>query len=132
MPATTTTPTLTDGPVTPQRPFRAPGDRPSTTQRAKPTAAAPKPTTPAGSGCPSGPDLIIRETDFGLPALAQRLGANVYTASGCKDTVKSLEDTAPSSGCIDVAYARDNPGYNPDADPAPPLKKVFASVGGAC
>lgn len=45
----------------------------------------------------------------------------------------AISQAMPFEGdCVTVAYASSNPGYNLDADPAPPLNDVIASAGPGC
>jgi hypothetical protein len=60
------------------------------------------------------------------------LGGNAVAT--CVDTFVTIQETSPKGAgyCTQAAEASDNPGYNVDADPAPPLRKVVIAVGGAC
>lgn len=52
----------------------------------------------------------------------------------CIPTVKSLgkySDNGPGH-CTWIALSSDNPGYDPDASPAKPLKKIIAAYGLGC
>ena|ERR1700674_1529574 len=87
-----------------------------------------------GTSCDaSGPDLLVRYITPSLSPAAQTLGSVAHTASGCEPTVTFLQQTSPTGAgyCTQVALASDNPGYNVDANPAPPLKKLIAQFG-AC
>jgi hypothetical protein len=52
----------------------------------------------------------------------------------CQPTVNLIEQTSPKEAgyCTSLARIIDNPGYNPDVMPAPPLKHVILAVGGSC
>jgi len=54
-----------------------------------------------------------------------------HRSNQCQSSVEFNLDAVPDQPgfCAQIASASDNPGYNPDARPAPPLKKVFASKG---
>lgn len=83
-----------------------------------PVTATIRCTVPAGD-----PDVILRVATPGDQPTAQLLGA-----SGVCDLA-----VAPGPGyCDTVALASSNPGYNVNATPAAPLKKVITSVGAGC
>ena len=114
---------------------------PATSQATEvPTAGAstPDPAVAACDAKPSNyPDILVREKDPTRPYAAQQLGGNYaynYRTNKCEDGVTyALSTVADLPGyCVQVAEASDNPGYNPDASPAPRLKKVVASKGSAC
>ncbi|WP_146259283.1 hypothetical protein [Streptomyces tateyamensis] len=99
------------------------------------TSAGPEPTvlaTGADGGCGPTRDLIVRYVVPGLPSSAQVLGNHVITT--CQDTMVELQSTSPkeSGYCTEAAWASDNPGYDADATPAAPLKKVQVAYGPAC
>lgn len=52
----------------------------------------------------------------------------------CKSSVQELAAESPTvtGFCTQIARSRDNPGYNVEAQPAAPLKKVITEVGPAC
>ncbi|MEU9077857.1 hypothetical protein [Kitasatospora sp. NPDC048538] len=68
----------------------------------------------------------------GLPPSSELLGA--YAIATCEPTFENLERTAPKEPgyCTQAAWASDNPGYDTDVTPAPPLKKVQVFFGPAC
>jgi hypothetical protein len=99
-------------------------------------AALPITTTAAatlGKGC-TGPtfDYIVRDADPGASTLAQEIG-NCNVATG-QDSLAGFQQTAgqASGECTTIALASDNPGYDVNADPAPPLKDVIESAGPGC
>jgi len=105
--------------------------KPATTPRV--TTAPPATTTPAAAcTLPDTQDVLVRYIVPGLQANAQELG-EVFLAQ-CESTLDYIAQTAPTGDgyCTQVAWVADNPGYNPDAVPAPPLKKVIEAIGGSC
>ena len=82
-------------------------------------------------------DIFVRMITPGGPPVAQQLGGEWrwdYTTSTCDTSVQLMIATAPTGpgDCTQVGYVLDNPGYNVNATPAPPLEKVAASAGPAC
>jgi hypothetical protein len=86
---------------------------------------------PKTSSCdmPTTRDLIIWEH-------RPRILDSAYTVgdadlSQCKPTVDTWPAGEPTGEgyCSKIAWASDNPGYDTDARPAPPLKKVIETVG---
>ena len=85
-------------------------------------------------------NYIVRTVRSGVAASAQEVG-NVNFAT-CTNTLtyfaKSAERVTNGKGirapniCKTIAKASDNPDYPINATPAPPLKKVLASVGSLC
>jgi len=119
----------------------------SSTTASPSTATAPPPTTspppakapPAAAGsvttaCRLTPteDLIERDITPRIPPSAILIG-NVNLVL-CKPTVDTIQQTTPSGPgyCTQIARSADNPGYNPDATPAAPLRKIIAQYGSAC
>ena len=102
----------------------------------QPTATPPTPPAPAATptGCPLPNDVeyIERDTVPRLPPSAIRLGSVYVTL--CKTTVDALPLISPlgEGYCTQLALASDNPGYDENATPAAPLRKVVAQVGGSC
>ena len=100
-----------------------------------PAATTPAPTEASTSQpastktCDPGPDLLVREKAPGVPISAQLLGS--VSMRDCSPTVDYLRKTTPTGPgyCIWAAMSSDNAGYNVDARPAPPLKKVIAAFG---
>ena len=77
-------------------------------------------------------DYIVRDTEPGLPASAQEIG-NVDLGN----CTPSLGDFAAGAGqaqgeCETIALASANPGYDVNATPAKPLRKVIESAGPGC
>jgi hypothetical protein len=106
---------------------------PTKTPAAKAGSAASK----CGARQPSSGDIFVRMISPGQQPAAQRLGGEWVwnnTTNTCDTSVQMMIATAPKGAgfCTQVALASDNPGYNADASPAPPLKKVVASTGGSC
>lgn len=111
-----------------------------------PTASAPAATTAAAApaspavvasasakGC-TGPtfDYIERDDLPGAQILAQEIG-NCDLATG-QDSLANFQQTAGQGAgeCTTIALASDNPGYDVNAVPAPPLKDVIESAGPGC
>jgi hypothetical protein len=103
------------------------------------TSAAAAPATQAAvasasaKGC-TGPtfDYIERDDFPGAQILAEEIG-NCDLATG-QDSLASFQQTAGqgTGECTTIALASDNPGYNVNAIPAPPLKDVIESAGPGC
>jgi hypothetical protein len=100
-------------------------------------ATPPAATTAAASasvkGCTSPTfDYIERDDDPGAQTLAQEIG-NCDLATG-QDSLASFQQTAGQAPgeCTTIALASDNPGYDVNAVPAPPLKDVIESAGPGC
>jgi hypothetical protein len=114
-------------------------DTAANTAPATPTTAATHAAAPASSAVPQDTctladdqHLIVRYIAPGVQDNAQELGET--DASHCTPTLQWLEQTAANGpgDCTQVAWASDNPGYNADALPAPPLKKVIEAIGPGC
>ena len=88
--------------------------------------------SPGGCALPNDVEYLERDTVPRLPPSAIRIGAVFLPL--CKTTVDALPLTAPLGVgyCTQVALASDNPGYDENATPAAPLRKVAAQVGGSC
>jgi hypothetical protein len=101
----------------------------STPAPAKTRAAA---ASPAQSTCAPVGDILVRYVSPDLPASASRLGG--VDPAKCRSTFKYVEATSPTGAgyCTEAAWAKDNPGYNVDAERAAPLKNVQVKVGPAC
>jgi hypothetical protein len=101
-------------------------------------AATPPATTTAAAsasvkGCTSPTfDYIERDVDPDAQTLAQEIG-NCDLATG-QDSLASFQQTAGQAPgeCTTIALASDNPGYDVNAVPAPPLKDVIESAGPGC
>ena len=102
------------------------------------SAATPHTTTTAAAsasvkGCTSPTfNYIERDADPGAQTLAQLLG-NCDLATG-QDTLADFQQTAgeATGECTTIALASDNPGYDVNTVPAPPLKDVIESAGPGC
>jgi hypothetical protein len=73
----------------------------------------------------------------GVPPQAQELGGEWRwdnATNKCLTSVQLIIATAPLSAgnCTQVGYVADNPGYDPNANVAAPLKHVAAQAGPAC
>lgn len=106
-----------------------------------PTTSGTNTSTGAADKCrarkPSSGDIIVRMITPGQQPVAQRLGGEWLwnnTTKTCQSSLEFMISTAPpgTGFCTQVALASSNPGYKVDATPAPPLKKVLGSKGGAC
>jgi hypothetical protein len=95
---------------------------------AAPVHAQPAPTSHCDLS-PTDRDLIIWQKFPRLVADALEVG-DVNMAL-CKPTLDSWRDGTPTGPgyCSKIAWAADNPGYDVEVKPAPPLKKVIDSVG---
>lgn len=128
-PSSTSTPSPSPSPAV--HPASKPPARPVV-----PTApAAPAATTPAGGGqcqLQTTQDLIVRTVTPGIAPNAQVLGD--VDLVNCQSTLAMIQETAPRfpGDCTQVALSKDNPGYNADATPAGPLRKVILAIGPAC
>jgi hypothetical protein len=78
---------------------------------------------------PTTRDLIIWERRPQILDSAYEVGD--ADLSQCKPTVDTWPAGEPTGSgyCSKIAWASDNPGYDTDARPAPPLKKVIEEVG---
>lgn len=102
------------------------------------TAGSIASTAAGGSGAASaectlqpGPDLILRvKTPSSITA--QLVGSS--NLAECKPTVDTLAETTSTQPgfCTWAARASDNPGYNVNAVPARPLRKVITHAGKGC
>jgi hypothetical protein len=93
-----------------------------------PAHAAPAPTSHCDLS-PTDRDLIIWQKFPRLIADALEVG-DVNLAL-CRPTLDSWRDGTPTGPgyCSKIAWAADNPGYDVEIKPAPPLKKVLDTVG---
>lgn len=93
-------------------------------------AAAPSPS--ASCKLKTTFDYIERDDDPGAPALAGEIG-NVDLANCTPSLSDFVAEAGQSPGeCTTIALASDNPGYDVNATPAPPLKDVIMSAGPGC
>jgi hypothetical protein len=82
-------------------------------------------------------DIYVRMITPGVQAQAQGLGGEWRWDSAtnkCLTSVQLVIATAPltAGSCTQVGYVSDNPGYDPNATPAKPLKHVIGQAGPAC
>lgn len=77
-------------------------------------------------------NYIVRTTEPGLAASAQEMD-NV-DRSDCTPTLQDFAQTAGQAQgeCTMIARAQANPGYNVNATPAPPLRRLIMRVGPGC
>jgi hypothetical protein len=97
---------------------------------ARTKSACSKLSTPPG-------DIYVRMIQVGQAAVAQQLGGEwVWNAKldKCLTSMQMVIAAAPQipGTCTQVGYVADNPGYNPNAKVAAPLKHVAAQAGPAC
>ncbi|WP_143765240.1 hypothetical protein [Catenulispora acidiphila] len=78
---------------------------------------------------PDRGDVIEWQREPGLPDSAIELGGT--DPEHCKLTFDTLKTSSPNGpgDCTQAAWLSDNPGYNPDATPAPRLKKAQVTIG---
>lgn len=103
---------------------------------AAPTSQAPAAVTtsqpPATCNLKSAGDIIERVVTPGNPATAQQLGSvNLAQCKLAFDTLAQETSTDPGF-CSQEAWAADNPNYDVNAVPAPPLRKIQAQAGAGC
>jgi len=110
---------------------------PATVAAPKPEAshsAAHHPRTSASPACKRSllPAYIIRDDDPGASIMADEIGAT--DEENCTSSLAGFAATAGQAPgeCSTIALASDNPGYNVNAVPAPPLKNVIESAGPGC
>jgi hypothetical protein len=91
-------------------------------------AAAPS----ASCALPNGRDLIVRYVVPGVTPAAQVLGE--VDLATCVSTLDDLQQTSPTGAgyCTQAGWVDQNPGYNADATPAPPIPHVVEEVGAGC
>jgi hypothetical protein len=110
----------------------APSPRPAATA-ARPSAAATH-ASPAATGCALRTrfDYIVRTTEPGTQATAQEIG-NVDLGN-CTPALQDFAETAGQAQgeCTTIARARANRGYDVNAVPAPPLRRVLERAGPGC
>jgi hypothetical protein len=117
----------------------APAPRDSRTAQAHRTAKASTDSAEAACaarGFASG-DIYVRWTDPGVPWTAQELGGewvwNVALGKCLTSVQMEIAASPPGAGnCTQVGYVAENPGYDVNATPAPPLEDVAAETGPAC
>jgi hypothetical protein len=123
-------------------PAAAPAAAPATTSaaQAKAQAKALAKVQAEAAACAektSGRDVYVRTVDPGEDTETDDTGGDWqwnYGKSVCMSAVQyALSQVVPFGGdCVTVAYASDNPGYDTDSDPAPPLNDVIAEAGPGC
>lgn len=91
-----------------------------------------EPSVPAetcATPLPDRGDILEWQEVPGLPDSALELGGT--DPEHCVLTFDSLRTSSPTGAgyCTEAAWASDNPNYNPDAVPAPRLKKVQVTIG---
>lgn len=77
-------------------------------------------------------DYIIRTVWPPLAPSADEIGNTDYAT--CTSSLGDFDATAGQAAgeCTTIALASDNPGYNVNAAPAPPLNDVIESAGPGC
>jgi hypothetical protein len=114
---------------------------PATTPSKSPSSLARKSTGSAEAACESrgfaSGDIYVRMITPGEAPIAQELGGewDWDAARGrCLTSVRFMIASAPQTpgNCTQVGYVADNPGYDPNANVAKPLKQVVAQTGPAC
>lgn len=88
--------------------------------------------------CRNESDALYQRWAIPAPAkpLFEAATANFTPATkkkGLTSVQMTIAAAPPGSGqCTQVGYVKDNPGYDPKASPAGPLKEITAETGGAC
>ncbi len=77
-------------------------------------------------------DYLVRTTEPGLAASAQEIGNVDF--SDCTPTLQDFAQTAGQAQgeCTTIARASRNPGYDVNATPAPPLRRMIMRAGPGC
>lgn len=118
------------------KPATAPVAQPSTSVASSatpaPATSSTQPAVPSetcATPLPDRGDIIVREKFPNVPIDALELGGT--DPEHCVWTMDSLKTSQPTGPgyCSEVAWASDNPGYDPSVTPAPPLKKVQVTIG---
>ena len=93
------------------------------------TSQPPAPAETCATPLPDRGDIIEWQREPGLPDSAIELGGT--DPEHCKWTFDTLKDSSPTGSgyCTEAAWASDNAGYDPNATPAPRLKKVQVVIG---
>lgn len=104
----------------------------ATSAAASPTAASTAASPSPSCTLPNGQDLIVRDDDPQASVLAQEIGE--VDLGNCTSSLDDFQQTAGQAPgeCTTIAWAKDNPGYDVNAVPAPPLKDVIESAGPGC
>lgn len=74
----------------------------------------------------------MRDDDPGASVIASEIGE--VDIEYCTSSLTDFQQTAGQAAgeCTTIAWAKDNPGYDVNAVPAPPLKHVIESAGPGC
>lgn len=104
---------------------------------ASPSAASSAAVNACYARKPAYGDLVVRDSDPGASVMAQEVGGAYawdHVTGKCLDAVSWLAATAGQGPgeCTTIAKASDNPGYDVNEVPAPPLKDVIESAGPGC
>lgn len=96
------------------------------------TSAVTTSQPPTTCNLKSAGDIIERIVVPGQPASAQQLGS--VNLQDCTLVFNDLaRETSTDPGyCTTAAWLKDNPNYDVNAVPAPPLKKIQAQAGQVC
>ena len=86
---------------------------------------------------PAAGDVYVRMKAPGVQTTALELGDEWrwnYTTGTCQAGLQYEMAGSPAGQgyCTWAGYAADNPGYDVNATPAAPLKKIVAQIGGSC
>ncbi len=136
----TTAPATTEGatqqPTATQQATRKAAVQPKASRNAK-AARTPDPADACDARPDASGDIYVWMMTPGVPPLAQELGGEWRWNSAthtCQTSVQLMISAAPTTpgNCTQVGYVADNPGYDPNATPARPLKIVAAEIGPAC
>lgn len=120
---------------TASKPAAAPVSVPASVATTAPPAAdtsSSQPAAPAetcATPLPDRGDIIEWQKAPGVPNSAIELGGT--DPEHCVWTFDTLKTSSPTGAgyCTEAAWASDNPGYDPNAVPAPRLKKAQVVIG---
>jgi hypothetical protein len=109
----------------------------ATTPAAQASAAADRAVSRCYARKAASGDIYVRMQTAGTATVAQQLGGGwVWNGSThkCLTSAEMMMASAPlvPGACTWVGYVADNPGYDVNGTPAPPLENVVASAGPAC
>lgn len=109
--------------------------RPKASRKAKAVRTA-DPAIACDARLDASGDIYVWMLTPGVPALAQELGGEWrwnYATRTCQTSVQLMISAAPQTpgNCTHAGYVADNPGYDPNATPAKPLKIIAAEKGPA-
>ena len=132
----TTPPAATQQPTVTQQVTTSASARPNASRNAKAARTA-DPATACDARPDASGDIYVWIKTPGVQPLAQELGGEWRWNSAthtCQTSVQLMLSAAPTSpgNCTQVGYVADNPGYDPDATPAKPLKIIAGEIGPAC